>query len=330
MNRKRSELLVGLFLFVGLCLLAAMILKFGNFGDAFHARYVLELSYPTAGGLTKGSEVKFSGVTIGRVQSAPMPNSDFTGAVIQLSIFEEYRIPASSKISIESAGLLGDSYIAITPPKLPSGTFLADGAKVVGSPPGGLIALADSAGDLSERGKEVVDDMRTALRELNSALEKLDSSILGEENLNHFNTTVVGLSDAVKNLNDEVLGEANSDNLRVALENLRKTSENLAEQSEKIAPLLSTAQGAVTRADEGIGEIADAARTANSAIHRVTDGSGLFAALINDSVLRDDFEALVENIRKNGILFYRDTAGTDSSGRDSKIPRSKRKGLLRK
>ena len=50
MNRKRSELLVGLFLFLGLCLLGGMILKFGNLGDMFRDQYTIELRYPTAGG----------------------------------------------------------------------------------------------------------------------------------------------------------------------------------------------------------------------------------------------------------------------------------------
>jgi len=332
MNRKRSELLVGLFLFLGLCLLGLMILKFGNFGDSFRPKYVLELRYPTAGGVTKGSEVKFSGVTIGRVKSDPSPNDDFTGALIELSIFEEYRIPEASKISIETEGLLGDSYIAIRPPKIPSGRYLEDGTSVKGAPSGGLSALADSAGDISEAGKEMVDEIRTALHELNSALAKLDTSVLGDENLNLFNDTLAEFNAAVKDLNAEVLGEENTENLRAALENFRKTGENLnktsatlADQSEKIGPILNSAQGAVDKAEDAMAEIASASKKANSAITRITDGNGLFAALINDKKLRDDFLALVENLRENGVLRYRDNAGDAAAP-----PRDSRKGILGK
>ncbi|MGI9239941.1 MAG: MlaD family protein, partial [Verrucomicrobiales bacterium] len=217
-------------------------------------------------------------------------------------------------ISIESAGFLGDSYVAITPPKVPSATYLENGEVVVGAPSIGLNALANSAGDISERGKEIVVDMRAALSELNSALSKLDSSILGEENLALFNETIAGLSEAVENLNTDVLGEENSENLRVSLANFRKisenfvtTSENLIASSEKISPILDTAQGAVEKADEGIGEITSAARNAKVAIKQATEGDGLVAALINDAELRNDFEALISNLRSSGILRYRDT-----------------------
>jgi phospholipid/cholesterol/gamma-HCH transport system substrate-binding protein len=323
--------MVGLFLFVGLCLLAAMILKFGNFGDAFRSKYKIELHYASAGGVVKGTEVKFSGVTVGRVSAPPLPNDEFTGTVMELSIFDEYPIPDGSKISIESAGFLGDSYVAITPPKIPTNKYLANGEVVIGTPSGGLSALANSAGDISERGKEIVVDMRAALSELNSALSKLDGSILGEENLARFNETIAGLSEAVKNVNTDVLSEENNENLRVSLENFRKvsenfvkTSDNLIASSEKISPILDSAKGAVDKADEGIGEITSAARDAKVAIRRATEGDGLVAALINDAELRDDFEALISNLRSSGILRYR-----DSVAEPDKPKLTERKGLFR-
>ncbi|MFT4548508.1 MAG: phospholipid/cholesterol/gamma-HCH transport system substrate-binding protein [Verrucomicrobiales bacterium] len=338
MNRKRAELLVGLFLFVGLCLLAGMILKFGNFGDSFRPKYSLELRYPSAGGLLQGSEVKFSGVTIGRVSAPPRPNADSTGAIIELSIFKEYPVPKESKISIESAGFLGDSYVAITPPKVSTTDYLKDGESVAGTPSGGLSALADSAGDLSARGKEVVDDMRVALSELNSALSKLDTNILAEDNLQRFNETVVELSDAIKNLNTDVLGDENIGNLKVALTNFRitsenlvitsenfvKTSENLVVSSEKVSPILDKVQSAVDKAEEGIADISAAARNANVAIQRVTDGPGLLAALINDGELREDFEAFISNLRDRGVLRYRDEEETSVD-----TPNSSRPGIFR-
>ena len=340
MNRKRTELFVGLFLFVGLCLVGGLILKFGNIGDYFRARYSLELRYPSAGGLLKGSEVKYSGVTIGRVSSAPRPNSDFTGAIIELSIFEEYPVPRSAKISIEASGFLGDSYVEITPPEEASTDYFSDGESVEGAPSGGLTALANSAGDLSERGKEVVQDMRVALSELNSALSKLDTSILGEENLENFDETSRGLRDAVNSLNEGVLSETNAENLRVALENFRKTSENFATVSENVAasskqisPILESAQAtvdkaqsAVGKADDAITEITEAAREINSAVQRATTGPGLIAAMMNDAELRNDFTALISNLRETGVLRYRDNA----PDLDTDIPSTThRRGILR-
>jgi ABC-type transporter Mla subunit MlaD len=310
-----------------------MILKFGNFGDTFRPKYTIDLRNPSAGGILKGSEVKFSGVTIGRVSAPPLPNADFTGAIIKLSIFGEYPVPRDSKISIESAGFLGDSYVEITPPRTPSNSYLKDGETVVGTPSGGLSALADSAGDLSAAGKEVVDDMRVALSELNSALAKLDSSILGEENLALFNETLAEFSAAVKNLNQNILGEENTESLRVALENFRKTGENLAKtseklvsSSEKVSPILDSAQAAVDKAEGAVTQISSAARRADVAIQRATEGPGLIAALLNDAELREDFEALVSNLRRNGVLRYRDNAAEA----EQTPPISKRPGIMRK
>ena len=327
MNRKRAELLVGLFLFVGLCLLAGLILKFGNVGDYFRSKYSLVLSYPSAGGLLQGSEVRLNGVAVGKVKSAPRPNEDFTGAIIELSIFDEYPIPKTARVSIKTSGFLGDSYVAISPPEIPTTDYLKEGDRIVGVPAGGLSALADSAGDISKRGKAVVDDMREALAELNSALGKLDSGILGEDNLTRFNETLVGLSEAVTKLNKDFLDEENGANLKAALENFKTTSDNLAttsqnlvSSSEKIDPIIDKANSAVSKADnamgkadEGITEITAAARNVNSAIKKATDGPGLVSALMNDAELREDFEALISNLRETGILRYRDRAGSETS-----------------
>ena len=307
-----------------------MILKFGNFGDMFRQKYSIELHYPSAGGLLEGSEVKLSGVAIGVVSAPPRPNADFTGAVIDLTIFEEYPIPKDSKFSVSSAGFLGDSYVAIKPPTIPTKLYLADGDSVTGVP-SGLSALADSAGDLSAAGKEVVDDIRTALSDLNSALVKLDSSILGEENLARFNETAIELSEAITNLNTNILSDENTENLRVALENFRKTSENITKtsenliaSSEKITPILESAKVAVDKAGGSIDAITSAARNADSAITKATQGDGLLAAIINDAKLRADFVALIANLRESGVLRYRDSAET------SEVPQTgDRRGIFR-
>ena len=61
MKQNRTELLLGIFLFVGLLVLGGIILRFGSFKDHFREKYELTLMFPQAGVIVKGSEVRLGG-----------------------------------------------------------------------------------------------------------------------------------------------------------------------------------------------------------------------------------------------------------------------------
>src|SRR5438270_2130778 len=72
MDRDRTlELKVGVFVAIGLAMIAAFVVKFGRLGEGFKTYYDLTVRFKDASGLLKGSDVLLSGARIGRVGGGP-------------------------------------------------------------------------------------------------------------------------------------------------------------------------------------------------------------------------------------------------------------------
>ena len=65
------ELKVGMFVFVGLAVLAALVVQFGRLGEGFKSYYDLTVHFPMRAGCSKGSDVLMGGAKIGRVSGRP-------------------------------------------------------------------------------------------------------------------------------------------------------------------------------------------------------------------------------------------------------------------
>ena len=118
-NSKKTETLVGTFLLIGLGLLGATILLFGNLGDLFKESYQIKVNFSEASGLIEGSTVRLRGAKIGTVAEKP---ELIDGAKVQvvLKIDSDQRIEEGSVFRVGTASILGDKEIVITPPDRPS------------------------------------------------------------------------------------------------------------------------------------------------------------------------------------------------------------------
>ncbi|RYG15554.1 hypothetical protein EON82_26095, partial [bacterium] len=81
-SSKKTELWVGLFVFIGLALLGALIIQFGRFGDKLDGKYKIMVVFDDASGLIKGSEIRMGGARIGKVADHPELISDVKVRVV--------------------------------------------------------------------------------------------------------------------------------------------------------------------------------------------------------------------------------------------------------
>jgi phospholipid/cholesterol/gamma-HCH transport system substrate-binding protein len=115
MNKRQTELMVGLFVVVGLLAIVFLALKAANLASfSLDASYTLQARFDNIGGLKVRAPVKSAGVTVGRVSSITFDNKSFQGLVI-LEVDRRYQFPADSSAKILTAGLLGDQYIGLEP-----------------------------------------------------------------------------------------------------------------------------------------------------------------------------------------------------------------------
>ncbi len=275
------ELKVGIFVFVGLAVLAALVVQFGRLGEGFKSYYSLTVHFPDASGLLKSSDVLMGGAKVGQVAGAPRLVTVGRGVDVPLKIYDFVKIPVGSSITVGSSGLLGDRFVAIFPPTEKPTAYIAKGTRVEGAREKGL-------DDITKEGGALIKDLRG---------------------------TVAKIDTAVSKLNDDALSKANMDHLKETFDNLSKTTAALSESSKKIDGVLEKADGTMGSAKEAAdkiqGAVADAQKTIQAAsriLNEATKGDGLVPLLLTNQDVANDLRALISNLRRHGVLFYRDSA----------------------
>lgn len=110
----KYEFWVGCFLLLGLAALVFLGLRVANVqGFAAEKSYPLYAHFDNIGGLKVRSPIKVGGVVVGRVANIELDSQTYTPRVT-LAIDEKFnKIPDTSSLSIKTAGLLGEQYIAL-------------------------------------------------------------------------------------------------------------------------------------------------------------------------------------------------------------------------
>lgn len=285
-TEKTLELKVGAFVFLGLAVLAALVIQFGRVGEGFKTYYGLTIRFPDASGLLKGSDVLLAGAKIGRVSEGPRLARSGQGVEVPLRIYDYIKIPAESKFSVGSSGLLGDRFVAVTMPPGEPTAFIAKNSAIDGTRETGL-------DDLTREGGLVMGDLRAAVQNVNTTITRL---------------------------NDQALSPENMQNLKASVEHLNAATAALAESSKKIDGVLEKADATMGSAKKAADDvqvaIADAHKTIQAAtqvMQEATHGKGVLAALLTNQELAKDLHALVSNLRAHGVLFYRDSAAKDEA-----------------
>jgi phospholipid/cholesterol/gamma-HCH transport system substrate-binding protein len=304
-RREKTELLVGLFILVGMAIMGALIWQFGKISDRLGERYQISLRLDDASGIVEGSSVRFGGTKIGFVQKKD-PRMDFSGIVLTLDLDSTYRIPKGSKFTVTTSGLMGDRYISVAPPSTPTPDKIEPGALVEGFVDDPVKEIQASVMDLSTRA--------------NVVLAELDQAITDSQ------VVVANFTKISEKINDQMLSDANLDNFANALDKISLTTDNLNKASAKLEPLIEDSRTTVKNANKPF-ETADKAMAdlkptieelhtavkraestlalANKAIQEITHGNGTMAALISNKDMARDLESFSANMEKYGILGYK-------------------------
>ena len=114
MANSVTETLLG----AGVLLVAGGFLLFASQGNGFgtegNERYELRANFVSAEGVSVGSDVRMAGVKIGTVTGLSL-NPDTSRAEMRFSVREGILIPDDSDVKIAAEGLLGGSYVEVTP-----------------------------------------------------------------------------------------------------------------------------------------------------------------------------------------------------------------------
>jgi phospholipid/cholesterol/gamma-HCH transport system substrate-binding protein len=115
MAKRNIEILVGLFVVLGLVALVFVALKAANLTSfSGGSTYTLSARFDNIGGLKARAPVRSAGVVVGRVTAITLDPKSYQG-VVTLDVDRRFQFPKDSAAKILTAGLLGDQYIGIEP-----------------------------------------------------------------------------------------------------------------------------------------------------------------------------------------------------------------------
>jgi phospholipid/cholesterol/gamma-HCH transport system substrate-binding protein len=315
-NTAALEFRVGLFVLLGLTVIGYMVVQFGRFGTTLKPSYELTLELANASGLLKNSKVLLAGATVGTVTDAPQVLDHARGVAVSLKIFKPTQIPRNAQVVVGSSGLLGDRFVDVVTQAQDTGGYFQPGETIHGGRQTGM-------DDLTQAGGLLVTDLRTTVANLNNTITRINADLLTDQTFK---------------------------NLRESLEHLNATTKNFQTTSEKLAGVVDDAHGVVDRAggavdtaretlssaktaaDDVQGAVGDA-RKMLASVKNVTDqavhGRGLIATLISDPQLAQNLSALIANLRRSGVIFYKDRPVTpepesDGTGEHSGAARGSR------
>jgi phospholipid/cholesterol/gamma-HCH transport system substrate-binding protein len=289
MDKSRLETKVGLFVFIGLALLAALLIYFSKGTSLFHGTYELRLHAGNVGGLKLRADVLLAGVQVGSVSDIKLAN-DGKSVTILLNIYKENKIYHDARFVIEMSGFLGDQYVSIIPTtnSLP---LLQDGADVVCQEPFNLQEVARATSGFIKRMDETV-------KKLDDSVTDLRSVVLNEKTLTNFSAAVNNMrtfsEQAMDTLNDiNAIIATNGSQVSLAVSNVVFFSQELMHLANSAEGVLATNSTGITTA---VKNIESSTEVLKSLLSDVQSGKGLAGTMLQNEQLATNVQAIANNL----------------------------------
>lgn len=310
-NQESTTLLrVGIFMAIGLAVIGGMVVYFGRFGEAVRGYYDIRAEFPDASGIYKGAGVLLAGAKIGVVDNNPVILPDMNGVSVNLKIYEDVKIPGKSEFLIGSSGLLGDKFVQIVlPPGAKDSPPIPPNATIQGRTESGI-------GDLTSKAEAVMTELQDTVANIKSITGKLDSGVFTGTTMGDLNSTVAHLRSVTAKIDTEIFTGTTVGDLNATIANLRVATASFAETSKKLDGMIAKAEGAIGTGDEALrsakaaaDEVKRAVTDVRGLVQQARQGRGALGALLTDREMAENLRALVVNLRRHGVLFYKDRAG---------------------
>lgn len=280
MPQSKIEWKVGAFVFVGLVLLAALMLNFSKGLSMFEGTYNLRLVAENVGGIKEKAMVMLSGVKVGTVEDAKLATNGLV--VILLKINDDFKIDANAKFLLDSMGFLGDQYIAIVSTN-DSGTYLTNNEVVICQPPLNLQeAMRSTAGLLQQA--------QSTMKTLDQAVSNINKTILNDATLMSFARSISNLQTISGNANQtlgriDLIVETNAPILNASVSNLYSFSADLK--------MLLATNNEIASA---VKDLRNASSNLNILIEDVKATNGPAGLLLRDEQMKIQLASLATNL----------------------------------
>ncbi len=152
MNQTRTEILVGIFVLVGIVCLGYLAIRLGKLEVLGNSGYPVYGDFASVAGLKVGDPVEIAGVKVGKVESIALADDR---ARLGFRIDPHVKLQEDVIASVRARGLIGDKFVTITPGA--SDKLLGPGDKIreTESPPDITDLIGKYVGgDLTSKGEK--------------------------------------------------------------------------------------------------------------------------------------------------------------------------------
>jgi phospholipid/cholesterol/gamma-HCH transport system substrate-binding protein len=112
MEKTKLEIVVGVFVLVGLLCLAYLSVKLGKLELVSGDVYEVEAQFNSASGIKPGSTIEIAGVEVGRVRGITLIEDR---AKVTLAVNNSIKLYTDTIASIKTRGIIGEKFLALTP-----------------------------------------------------------------------------------------------------------------------------------------------------------------------------------------------------------------------
>jgi len=167
---------LGAFIIATLAILVAGIFVIGGKQYLFSSTYQLKAQFDNVVGLDAGGDVRVGGVHVGTVHDIQLPHKpgDKVTIIMDLSKSTHQIIKKDSVASIETEGLLGNQYLAISFGS-PKAADVREGDTIASQPPLEMSDLLNKMSGILDSSQQAIQNATQATANLSSISSKIDA-----------------------------------------------------------------------------------------------------------------------------------------------------------
>lgn len=289
MENKAHYALIGTFVMLALLAMITFVTWLsGRQSDVDRDAYVVQFTGPVRG-LTRGSEVRLNGLSVGEVSKLAFDRDDPNSVLVTVEVIDGTPIFKDGFAQLEPQGLTGLNYVQINPGTISMGRINPDEQKLPGK--------MSQFDNFLVGGENIIDGATMAIRRVNV--------LMSEDALNDFHSILKNLNEFTSNIKDTDIDADLVSEMLMAMEQAAKDTSTAAlaiEASAKefdemilneVTPVFAKAQTSMDQLNStlsGYSELADnstlVTQDMRDAINRLSN-SGLADLEETTDALRD-------------------------------------------
>lgn len=272
--KRRDEVLVGLFLTLGIVVLVLGSIWLARGG--LSSGYPLHANFPWGQNLKQGQPVLLAGISVGYIDDVELTDDGFLATTFRIE--DGRKVPSSSTATVVPIGIFGDVAIGLTPAAFGGPAFQPGDTVPTGVAP-------PTVADLMSR----ADSIAVTVQAMTTSLQQ---ELVTAGGIRDLRNTIANTQRLTAQL--AVIAAEQNRNITRVMASVERSAN--AVDSAKIGATLENFRSASANVDELTGELRSTTTRLNSVLASLENGNGTAGKLLTDTLLYSDLRRLTTRL----------------------------------